>query len=46
MLAESAVLKEFLSVARNLSDVNSEDYKSIQERILLDPGFSNNTDAG
>jgi hypothetical protein len=34
MLAESAVLKEFITVARNLSDVESDDFKAINERFL------------
>lgn len=33
LLAESAILKEFLSVAKNLQNVKSEDYIAIRERI-------------
>lgn len=35
VLAESAVLKEFINVLKNLSNENSEDYKAIHERLTM-----------
>jgi len=34
-LAESAILKEFISVIVNLSDESSEDYKAILEKLSI-----------
>lgn len=37
VLSESAVLKEFINVLKNLSDEKSEDSKALNERLTMDP---------
>jgi len=37
VLSESAVLKEFINVLKNLSDDLSEDSKALNERLTMDP---------
>jgi len=37
VLSESAVLKEFIKVLKNLEDDKSEDSKALNERLTMDP---------